>query len=55
MFQTPTSRSTTGDEATVLVLDMAAVVHMVWPITAKTFGEYRTHRKVSVDLICFTG
>ena len=40
LLQAPTCRSATGAEATVLVLDMAAVVHMVRPTSAKTFSEY---------------
>ena len=36
----PIGRAVAAKHATVVVLDMAAVVHMVRPTTAKTFSEY---------------
>ena len=36
----PTGRSAAAKQAAVVVLDMAAVIHMVRPTTAKTFSEY---------------
>ena len=38
----PTGRAAAAKQATVVVLDMAAVIHMVRPTTAKTFSEYVT-------------
>ena len=43
MLQASTCRSAIHVEASVLVLEMAAVVHMVRPTTASTFNEYVTH------------
>ena len=37
-----TGRVDAAQQATVVVLDMAAIIHMVWPIRAKTFSEYVT-------------
>ncbi|KAL8590645.1 hypothetical protein ACOMHN_011080 [Nucella lapillus] len=36
----PTGRADVAKEATIVVLDMAAVIHMVRPTTANTFSEY---------------
>ena len=36
----PTGRSAAAKQAAVVVLDMAAVIHMVRPTTANTFSEY---------------
>ena len=44
----PTGRSAAAKQATVVVLDMAAVIHMVRPTTAKTFSEY-----VSLHIVPF--
>ena len=39
-LKAPTGRSAEAKAATVVVLDMAAVVHMVRPISAHTFRDY---------------
>ena len=44
----PNGRAAAAKEASVVVLDMAAVIHMVRPTTAKTFNEY-----VSLNIIPF--
>ena len=44
----PTSRESGATQAAVVVLDMAAVIHMVRPTTAKTYNEY-----VSLNIIPF--
>ena len=36
----PTGHAAAAKQATVVVLDIAAVIHMVRPTIAKTFGEY---------------
>ncbi|KAL8558995.1 hypothetical protein ACOMHN_039751 [Nucella lapillus] len=36
----PTGRADVAKQATIVVLDMAAVIHMVRPTTANTFSEY---------------
>ena len=41
--KTPTGRAVSAKLATVVVLDMAAVVHMVRPTKATTFTEYVTN------------
>ena len=38
----PTERTDTASHATVVILDMPAVIHMVSPTKAKTFNEYVT-------------
>ncbi len=38
----PTGRAAAAKHATLAVLDMAAVIHMMRPTTAKTFREYVT-------------
>ena len=38
-FNASTGRADAAKQATVVVLDMAAVIHVVQPTTAKTFGE----------------
>ncbi|KAL8582187.1 hypothetical protein ACOMHN_004106 [Nucella lapillus] len=43
----PTDRSAEAKAATVLVLDMAAVVHMVRPTSAQTFNDYASQNLVS--------
>ena len=39
-FNAPTGHAAAAKEATVVVLDMAAVIHMVHPTNVKTFSEY---------------
>ena len=39
----PTGRASAATQATVVVWDLAAVIHMVRPTTAKTFNEYVSH------------
>ncbi|KAL8599464.1 hypothetical protein ACOMHN_029279 [Nucella lapillus] len=43
----PTDRSAEAKAATVLVLDMAAVVHMVRPTSAQPFNDYASQNLVS--------
>ena len=45
-LKAPTGQSDAAKAATVVVLDMAAVVHMVRPTTANTFMEYVSHHLV---------
>ena len=45
-LKAPTGQSDAAKAATVVVLDMAAVVHMVRPTTANTFMEYVSHHMV---------
>ena len=42
----PAGRADSARSATVVVLDMAAVVHMVRPTSAKTFADYATQHIV---------
>ena len=41
-----TGRVAAAQQATVVVLDMAAIIHMVRPTRAKTFSEYVTFQIV---------
>ena len=48
-IKTPIGRAVPDKLATVVVLDMAAVGHMVWPTKATTFTKYVTkHMKWSL-------
>ena len=38
----PTGHTIPSNQVTVVLLDMAAVVHMIWPTNAQTFSEYVT-------------
>ncbi|XP_068206246.1 protein FAM200C-like [Palaemon carinicauda] len=42
-IKAPTGRSSQARRATIVVLDMAAAIHMVRPTSAKTFAECATH------------
>ena len=45
-LKAPAGRADSARSATVVVLDMAAVVHMVRPTSAKTFADYATQHIV---------
>lgn len=45
-MKAPTGRSEAAKAATVVVLDMAAAVHMVRPTTANTFMDYVSYHLV---------
>lgn len=45
-IKAPTGRSSQARRATIVVLDMAAVIHMVRPTSAKTFAEYATQHMI---------
>ena len=45
-IKAPAGRADSARSATVVVLDMAAVVHMVRPTSAKTFADYATQHIV---------
>jgi len=45
-IKAPTGRSSQATRATIVVLDMAAVIHTVRPTSAKTFAEYATQHMI---------
>ena len=45
-IQSPKGRSPSSGLATVVILDMAAVVHMVRPTSGRTFKEYAAQQMV---------
>ena len=47
-MKSPTGRVAAANQATVVMLDMAAVIHMVSPTRAKTVSEY-----VSIHIVLF--
>ena len=50
-IKAPVGRPCSARLATVVLLDMAAVVHMVRPTSAKTFVDYATQHELPSSLI----